>query len=370
LNKVVFALTVRSTVVAISILILGGAVFCYLTGREIGLFLLTGLLLAVSVRRELGIQLLISERKQQGANLLQASDCVLRLLLAIWFVWGLGQNPEAVLLGYVIASVVSIALSTVISGERQGKHRIKQSFLASHYKRDICKYALSLIPLELVFWFNGLSDRYVLGCILTAADVGLYVAAYTIVGEAFNRSAMALLSIFQPRYSQYFFADKQKEAFSVLWLWIAAMVGVCIAGVGVVLIGKEYFASLFLANSYQAAIELMPIIAIGAAFNAIGTVVAQPLQVKKHTKTLFKGRVCGALAAIISLPLMVSAFGLMGAAIANAIYFGIETLVIALLARPWNIISSGRCNQTEPSQVQAMIDDYDSDKSVSLSTVH
>ena len=335
LNKVVSGLTAKSTMLAIVLLMLGGATYSYFRGGEIGLFALTGLLLAVTVRRELGIQLLIGERKQRGAALWQTSDSLLRPLLAIWLVWGLGGNPESVLLGYVLASVASNTLWAIVNGDREEKRPANLTVQSGQFRRNIWAYALPLIPMELIFWLNGLGDRYVIGYLLTAAEVGLYAATYTIVNEAFSRSAMVLLRTFQPAYFQSFSAGHGKEAFLVLWMWIASVLGLGLLGVALVWVCKDWVATLLLAKSYHAAVELMPAIAAGSALSAVGTVVAQPLLARKRTQAMLRGRICGALAAAICLPLMVSHFGLMGAALANPIYFGIEALVLALLAKPW-----------------------------------
>lgn len=369
LNKVVFGFSACATTLAIILVMLGGAVFCYLSGLEIGLFVLTCLLLAVTVRREFGIRFLTSEHKRRGAKFLQIGDSILRPLLAIWFVWGLGQNPEAVLLGYVVASVVSNALWTVSCGERVKKRSINQPFLNCHYKRKVWGWALSLIPMELVCWFSGLGDRYVIGYLLTATEVGLYVASYTIVNEVFNRSAMLCMNSFQPSYLRSFSAGKQKEAFSVLWLWIVTVVGLGLIVGCSALVGKEWLASMLLAKPYHSAIELIPIFVIGSTLNAIATVMAQPLLARKHPQTLLKGRFCGVLAAAISLPLMISSFGLIGAAIAHSIYFGVEALIITLLARPWSMTSQVSGCQAEPIQNLPLIHDYESigEKSIALS---
>jgi len=94
LHSVVSSLTARSTALAIALLVLGGAVVSYFSHNDFGLFVITGILLAVTVRRELGIQLLIGERKQRGASLWQTSDSILRPLAAISLVWWGGQKAE------------------------------------------------------------------------------------------------------------------------------------------------------------------------------------------------------------------------------------------------------------------------------------
>ncbi|ESS73672.1 polysaccharide biosynthesis protein [Methyloglobulus morosus KoM1] len=345
LYKSVSYLTARSTALAIGLLALGGAIYSYVATSDVGLFIIAGFLLAVTVQRELGIQLLIGGRKQRSASLWQTSDSILRPVLAISLVWWGGQKVEWVLLGYIVASMVSnlvwsFALSTKSKNTKNPK-------ITHNFRNEIWAYALPLIPMELIFWVNGIGDRYVIGYLMTAAEVGLYVATYTIINEAFNRSAMVLLRTFQPVYFQSCVQNQVKDGFRVLWIWIACVIALGIVGVALLFFTKDWVAALVLAKSYHSAIELMPAIAIGCALHALGTVVSQPLLANKRTKLLLLGRVCGVVTAAISIPLLVKSFGLLGAAIANPIYFGVEALVLALLAKPWRTCEVGKKVQAE-----------------------
>jgi O-antigen/teichoic acid export membrane protein len=340
LYKVVTSLTARSATLAILLLVLGGVVYAYLTHNDIWLFVLAGILLAVTVRRELGIQLLIGERKQRGASLWQTTDSILRPLLAISLVWWLGQKAEWVLLGYILASIVSNTVWSLVQRVKNDTHK-RQSIVSRNFKSEVWVYALPLIPMELIFWVNGLGDRYVIGYLMTAADVGLYAATYTIINEAFNRSAMVLLRTFQPAYFQAYSENRMKEGYTLLWIWIGCVFALGIIGVSLLLFTKDWVASLLLAKSYHSAVELMPAIAVGSAIHALGTVVAQPLLADKRTRSFLIGRICGAVAAVISIPLMVKQFGLPGAAMANPIYYGVETLVLTMLAKPWRMADMG-----------------------------
>jgi len=345
LYRVVSGLTARATAVATALLVLGGAAYSYFTHSDVWLFMLTGVLLIVTVRRELGIQLLIGERKQRGASLWQTSDSILRPVLAISLVvWG-GQKAEWVLLGYIAASVVSNTVWSLALGARADKNR---PFVSTrNFKTDVWAYALPLIPMELIFWVNGLGDRYVIGYLMTAAEVGLYAATYTIINEAFNRSAMVLLRTFQPVYFQSYSENRAGEGFRILWIWIGCVVALGIVGVSLLLVTKDWVAAMVLAKSYHSAVELMPAIAIGCALHALGTVVAQPLLANKRTRLMLLGRICGAVAAAISIPLMVKNYGLLGAAMANPIYFGVEALVLAMLAKPWRSVGTVHGGQLE-----------------------
>ncbi len=355
---VVARLTARATALAIALLVLGGVTYSYFSNSSFWLFMPAGVLLIVTVRRELGIQLLIGERKQRGASLWQTSDSILRPLLAISLVWWGGQKAEWVLLGYIVASVVSNTVWSLVLGAKPDNN--KRFIITRNFRTDVWAYALPLIPMELIFWVNGLGDRYIIGYLMTAAEVGLYAATYTIINEAFNRSAMVLLRTFQPVYFQYCSQYRIKEGFRILWIWIGCVFVLGIIGVSLLLITKDWVASMVLAKSYHSAVELMPAIAIGCALHALGTVVAQPLLANKRTRLLLLGRVCGAVTAAISIPLMVKSFGLSGAAMANPIYFGVEALVLALLAKPWRHIGF---------EDKAAIDQPDEEASISRVTV-
>jgi O-antigen/teichoic acid export membrane protein len=193
-----------------------------------------------------------------------------------------------------------------------------------------------------------LGDRYVIGYLMTAAEVGLYAATYTIINEAFNRSAMVLLRIFQPVYFQACSQNRNLQGFKILWLWIGCVVAVGIIGVSLLLATKDWLATWALAKSYHSAVELMPAIAVGCALHALGTVAAQPLLANKRTRLFLLGRLCGAVTAAISIPLMVKSFGLPGAAMANPIYFGVETLVLIMLAKPWRQVIFGNQDAINP----------------------
>lgn len=348
LNKAVASLTARSTALAAALLLLGGLMDSYFYRNEFVLYWLSGLLLIVTVRRELGIQLLIGGRKQRSASVWQTSDSLMRPILAISLVvWG-GEKPEWVLLGYILASLFSNLIWSFVHRSKAGTPM--NPVIVRKFRADIWTYALPLIPMELIFWINGLGDRYVIGYLLSAAEVGLYAATYMIINEAFNRSAMVLLRIFQPVYFQSCSQNQVLEGFRILWIWIGCVVALGITGVALLIVTKDWVAAWLLAQSYHSSVDLIPAIAVGCALHALGTVVSQPLLADKRTRLLLLGRLCGALTAVVSIPLMVLNYGLPGAAIANCIYFGLEAIVLALLAKPWRASRSETDNGIDSAE--------------------
>jgi len=194
-----------------------------------------------------------------------------------------------------------------------------------------------LIPMEMLSWFNALGDRYVIGYFLGPQDVGIYAAAYTLTNEAFHRAAIVLLRTFQPVYFAHHAQGRRRQAFQVYMRWLVCVLTLGIGGMGALFLLKDRIATLLLAQAFHDAAGLMPIIGVGCALQALGTVMAQPLYAGKTTRRLLAGRVVGAATAAVSLPVMVQWHGLMGAAWAAPIYYGAETLAMMLIARPWAI---------------------------------
>ncbi|MDD5034711.1 MAG: lipopolysaccharide biosynthesis protein [Methylococcaceae bacterium] len=336
LQRAVSGLTTRSTALAMVVLAVGGAAYAYAASVDPWLIVLACLLLATTVRRELGVQMLIGERRQRDASLWQTSDSILRPLLAIALVWLGGAKAVWVMLGYALASLaVNIVWAMVHRSPSEEKHH--QAVPAS-LKREVWAYALPLIPMELLFWINGLGDRYVIGYLMTAAQVGIYTAAYTLTNEAFNRSAMILLRTFQPVYFQYVSTGQESEAYKILWVWLCWVLAMGLWGVLALWMLKDWVASLLLAKAFHSAVDLMPCIGIGCALQALATVLSQPLLAAKRTRALLLGRLFGVVTAAISIPLMVKGYGLPGAALANPLYFGVEALAMAVLAKPWRMM--------------------------------
>lgn len=149
-------------------------------------------------------------------------------------------------------------------------------------RKEVLAYAWPLIPLELVGWVNTLGDRYVIAYLMTAAEVGIYAAAYTLINEAFNRSNMVLLRTFQPVYFNHFSRGQSEPARKVFRIWMISVVVGGLVGVLALVLLKGWVSELLLAEAYQSAAVLMPIIGMGCALQAIGIVLAQPLYARKR----------------------------------------------------------------------------------------
>ena len=349
LYRQVSRLTVASTLTALLLLAIGGGLHVRLTGSDPWLFAGAGLLLAITVQREMGIQLLIGERRQREASLWQTTDGMLRPALAVVAVVLGGPKAPLILLGYALATGLANAVWSWRRKPSALDERPLEPAAIRSIRAGVLAYALPLIPVELLLWFSGLGDRYVIGCLLTASDVGIYAAAYTLVNEAFNRSAMVLLRTFQPAYFQACSQGEEAKAGRLFATWLGCVIAMGAMGVIALWFMKDLVAGWLLAERYHAAAVLMPLIGAGCALQALSMVLSQPLLATKRTSTLLGGRVLGAASAAMGLPLMVQQYGLMGAALAAPVYYGVEALGMALLAKPWRMASASEQGQTCPA---------------------
>ncbi len=327
----------RSAAVALLLLALGGGVYVRRFGADPWLFAAAGGLFAMTVRREAGVQWLVGQRRHRAATLWQTGDSLLRPCFAIGLVGLAGPKAPLVLLGYALASACVNLIAALVpdAGGQDGTEPAAGG--GKRWRGEILAYALPLIPMEMLAWFGSLGDRYVIGYLMTAQDVGIYAAAYTLVNEAFHRSATVLLRTFQPVYFKHCSARDRSAAGRVYAAWLACLVLMGAAGVLALYFLKDEVCAVLLAEIYRPAASLMPAIGAGCALQALGTLLAQPLYARKKTRVLLLGRLCGAGTALAILPAMVQWRGLMGAALAAPAYFGAEALMLALLAKPWSL---------------------------------
>lgn len=320
----------RSGTVAVILLSAAGVWFVRTGQLAAPTVAVAALLLLVTLRREVRVQLLIGQRRQRDASLWQTLDGMLRPALAVTLVWWGGADAGLILLGYCLAGLLANAVCGLAFGT--GPSGKPAAADATGVRAEILRYALPLIPMELLSWFNALGDRYVIGYFMTAADVGLYAAAYTLTNEAFHRAAIVLLRSFQPVYFGHHAHQRRADAARVYRYWVGCVLLLGLAGVTAMALLKDWVAALLLAEVYRDAARLMPIIGLGCALQALGTVMAQPLYAAKTTGRLLQGRVLGAAAAAIALPLMVQSNGLAGAAWAAPVYFGVEAMAFAVIS--------------------------------------
>lgn len=351
LRQTLVRLTSSRIALAAVLFIVGGTIFSRAVDINPLMFVAAATLLVATTYREFEVHMLIAGRYHKEASLWQTTDALARPLLAVAVVFLFGANPLSVLLGYLLAiGLVNVMWRRIfcrsICDGRQGLRGVDAE-LGSR----IHKFAWPLVPMQLLNCFNGFGDRFIIAALLSVTQVGVYAATYTLINEAFYRSAVGLQRIFRPVYfSCYANGDHGKaNRVYVIWIGLVALMG--ITGVVLLILFKDWVAMLLLADTYQSAANLMPLIGAGTALFILGDVFQFRLLAAERTHAVLIGRMCGVIAALCTIPALTAAFGLMGAAAACPVYYGVEAICLGIIAKPWRM----RENMTQTPLASSMV---------------
>jgi O-antigen/teichoic acid export membrane protein len=313
----------------------GGALYCLVgRGSPIVVALLV-LLLAADVWRSVNLNFLNAARQHRKYSVWVTSEAWGRPLLAAIAVVLKGESPVWVLSGYLAASGMLFLLFTPglwhddASGETVTRH---DDAAAAELSGRIWRYALPLIPVGIVDWTNGLSDRYVVGGLLGVAHAGIYAAAYGLASRPFLMMAGTIELVARPIYQKAVSQGQHQRASRLLSLWLAILCGAGIIAVGAMIRWRESIVELLLGESFHDAADLLPWIAAGYALFAISCVFERVCYAYGKTYRVLTIQVCTALIGVLVTLLGTLHWGLIGTAAAVSVYFAFQLLISIVLA--------------------------------------
>jgi O-antigen/teichoic acid export membrane protein len=245
-----------------------------------------------------------------------------------------GQSPVAVLAAHVL---VSVFLSSVFSYRLwPADDTLTVNEVAAHSRRwdaRLWEYALPLLPLGIVTWASSLGDRYIVGATLGLADAGVYAAVYGLSAMPFTLVNGTVEQGLRPIYQTAVSRGDRNQARRILMLWISIVGAVCCCGVLIFTFGHEWIASLVVGKAYRHASGLMPWISLGYAIRAASAVLERVPYAYGKTRRVLIIQICGVAATVVVSPLAIFALGIQGAAMAVPVYFSIQFMTAAWLAR-------------------------------------
>jgi O-antigen/teichoic acid export membrane protein len=318
----------------LAIALIAGIVYVASGQGTPALVVLLTLLFTSDCWRSANLSLLNAARRQRRSALWMAGDSWSRPLAAAAAVLLFGQSPVAVLAAYVL---VSACLVTVFS------YRLWPQGPASEAGADptrsrrwdsrLWQYALPLIPLGVVTWASTLGDRYIIGGMLGVADAGVYAAVYGLSSIPFMLVNGTAEQGLRPIYQMAVSRGDRARASKILTLWFGIVVAVCCVGVLVFAFGHDAIAALIVAQPYRRAAGLMPWIATGYAIRAASYVLERVCYAYGETRRVLIIQVLAVAATAVVTPLGIFTLGIRGAAMAVPVYFTVQLMTAAVLAR-------------------------------------
>jgi O-antigen/teichoic acid export membrane protein len=245
------------------------------------------------------------------------------------FAWQPSLN--AILIGY------SIGIGfTVLLFYRPAVHALHTNSTSSSLDRpkrirQIITFTMPLFPLAIVGWISSLGDRFIIGALLDYKAVGIYAAAYGLVFQPFLIVGGIIELTIRPIYYKAVSNHEYKREKKSFICWLILTAAISATGFGLVFASHQWIAELFLGSEFRQASVLMPWIAAGAGLLTIGYVFEKPFYAYMQTRNVLHIHVIGAIASILACLVLITAYGLKGAAAAVPLYFGLQCLVAAYL---------------------------------------
>lgn len=322
------------TSVPVGLILIGGAVYSLSHSISYLAFLaLTGCMVSKIVLR-LEVCLLTAARRQKASAICQALEAWCRPALAVLIVVLLGETSHSILLGYFSATAVIVLCLHLFPVRLEGVDNPKGPVETDKKLfKNIWLYAMPLIPQALVGWVITFSDRYIVGGLLGTGSVGIYAVAYGVIGMPFLIAGASIGQTLRPPYFDAVSCGDKRLEKKMLRTRLMATLLVSAFGVITVYCLQHWIAVIFLAEEYRSSVLLMPWIAGGMGLQIIAQVFDCVLFAYKRTKLILLSQVIGAIVCVLSVFLLTTRFGLLGAAIACPVYFLSLVVVKALLAR-------------------------------------
>jgi O-antigen/teichoic acid export membrane protein len=300
------------------------------------LLLLSALLLVLDGMRTMENTLLNAARRQKTSALITICEAWGRPLLAIVALQFLGVSLESLFIGYSSLSSF-LLLAFYLFGKPAGTERnalqpINKEQI-EQLRRKLYKYTLPLLPMASLDWLSGQGDRYMIGMLLGLDSAGIYSAIYGLMSRPFLMLSGIVETTLRPVYNQYIVSGNHQSAKQLIIKWVALVIAVSSLGVITVTYLNTFIVNLLLAEKYRRAYQLVPWIAGGYALLMLSRIFEIICYAYSKTSFVLLIEVIGAAVSIVIGYIGIINFGLIGAAMAIPVYFGLKLLLSIYCAR-------------------------------------
>jgi len=244
-------------------------------------------------------------------------------LIALYLIIQVKWGAYGKLLGTAIAEggswlFVTIYLLKHIEKLKFSKTKLKQSLV----------FGLPLIPHILSAIILSVSDRYMLEHFTDLHQVGLYSLGYSI-----GSVALFVSTGFGQAWGPFFYSMADKKEAPQLFAQIATYFFglVSLVTLALILFSKE-IVSLLASSSYQEAHSVIPIVALGTFFSCLYNIPIYTVYFYKKTAAIPYITGTAAIVNILLNLWLIPVYGMIGAALATAISYGIMLVLVLIIS--------------------------------------
>jgi len=267
--------------------------------------------LAVNYLSDALLQILRAANKSTGYAILSVTKTLVGTAFSIWLVAGMRLGAWGILAGAVLGNLIVTPIGLWMTA-KEGS--LSPRFIRKDVLGQFASYGLPLVPAAMSSWTLVLADRYVIGALRGAAEVGLYSTAYTLGDKIMNLIIMPLMITMGPVMVMTFEKNGQALAQQVqtqFTRYYAMVTFPIIAGMTAV---TYQFFQVFVGPSYREAYAVLPIVMVGVMGYGLVQIAANGVALHKRSTIIMTNTVAAAAINVASNLLFVPRFGYMAAA--------------------------------------------------------
>jgi O-antigen/teichoic acid export membrane protein len=291
------------------------------------LLVLFASVLCVDIARMQNMAVLSASCNQKAYGIWLAAEAWLRPAFAVLAMYLWGVSLVSILVGYFGASLILWLVFRTMVPNAIGK--ADAADLESMRQR-YWHYSWPLLPLGLVGWLSGVGDRYIIGGILGAADVGLYAAVYGLASKPVLMMGAIVETTLRPVYQQAVVSGNEVLQKNCLQKWLGMLLLCSGIGLALAFLMHEWLANTFLGPSFRSSSMLIPWLVLAHILLVLAQRNGRILYAHSKTSDLAKVETIPVIFALFFSWILTSQFGLIGAISAVITGFGMQ-LIISLI---------------------------------------
>jgi O-antigen/teichoic acid export membrane protein len=245
------------------------------------------------------------------------------LLLRIALVVGAGYGIWGVIIADVVVTTILILVMLPLF----------LPLIRPVFSREVLKESLSFglprLPHAAAQQVMAVGDKFILQRFRPLSDVGVYS-----MGVSFGLTEKLFLGAFEYAWAPFYYATSREpdgpRVFAGITTYVYAALALLTAGLSA--IGGDLLAAM-VGPDYAAAGDVVTWTAVGVFFQGVYLLTSIGLNITKNTRYYPVSTILGAAINVILNFVLIPTFGIIGAAWANAVAYGVQTAVAFRLSQ-------------------------------------
>jgi len=241
----------------------------------------------------------------------------------------LGLKLTGVIIAFEITLILFILINFLIIFRQ-----INFQFPKFSHIKSYLKYGIPLIPNLAILWILHASDRYMISYFLGATATGIYSAAY-ILSNQIGFLLGAITVVLFPAISKSFDEKKIQETknylkYSVKYfilITVPAIFGLCILATPIL--------QIFTTTEFISGRIVIPFVAFSALFSGLFQIYIYIIHLVKKTHLTIRLLTIAAISNLVLNFILIPRIGILGAAIATLVAYGILGLLTLIITRKY-----------------------------------